>query len=135
MDFNEFTMTNHPQIIGIGIAALDVLLRLRTMPTWEATSPLVDLSLDGGGPVASAMVASARLGARVGFIDTKQPSIHVSAGFGELPAVGPYLKFIEERQADLMKVVSEVISLDGVPDAFERLLNPHDEVKILVGFE
>lgn len=65
----------------------------------------------------------------------KQPSIHVSAGFGGQRAVGPYLEFIEDRKADVMKVVSEVISLDGVPDAFERLLNPHGEVKILVGFE
>ena len=42
------------------------------------------------------------------------------------------IEFIEEHQDDLMKVVSEVISLDDVPDAFDRLLKPKDEIKILV---
>jgi (R,R)-butanediol dehydrogenase/meso-butanediol dehydrogenase/diacetyl reductase len=32
-------------------------------------------------------------------------------------------------------LVTEIVSLDGVPDAFERLLNPNDEIKVLVGFD
>lgn len=59
-----------PQIVGLGMATLDVLLRLREMPTWEHGTRLSDFGFDGGGPCGTAMVAAAKLGARVGFIGT-----------------------------------------------------------------
>ena len=64
-------MTLRPlQIVGLGMATLDVLLRLQDMPTWEHGTRLSDFSLQGGGPVGTVMVAAAKLGARVGFIST-----------------------------------------------------------------
>ncbi len=64
-------MTPRPlQIIGLGMATLDVLLRLKDMPTWEHGTRISDFSFQGGGPVGTAMVAAAKLGARVGFIGT-----------------------------------------------------------------
>jgi ribokinase len=57
-------------IVGIGMATLDVLVRLREMPTWERGARLSDFGFDGGGPVGTAIVAAARLGARVGFVGT-----------------------------------------------------------------
>jgi len=56
------------QIVGLGMACLDVLVRLKEMPTWERGARLSALRFDGGGPVGTACVAAARLGARVGFI-------------------------------------------------------------------
>ena len=56
------------QIIGLGIATLDVLLRLHEMPTWGRGGRLNGFALDGGGPAATAMAAAARLGAKTGFI-------------------------------------------------------------------
>jgi len=50
------------------MACLDVLVRLKEMPTWERGARLSALRFDGGGPVGTACVAAARLGARVGFI-------------------------------------------------------------------
>lgn len=58
------------QIVGLGLTALDVLLRLKDMPTWEQGSSLSDFRFDGGGPVGTALVAASRLGARVGYLGT-----------------------------------------------------------------
>jgi sulfofructose kinase len=57
-------------IVGVGLATLDVLVRLAEMPTWQAPGCFEALALDGGGPVGTACVAAARLGARVGFVGT-----------------------------------------------------------------
>jgi sulfofructose kinase len=58
------------QIVGLGLATLDVLMRHRAMPTWDGGTRLSGFRFDGGGPVGTAMVAAARLGARVGFVGT-----------------------------------------------------------------
>ena len=58
------------QVVGLGMAVLDVLIRLKEMPTWEHGTRLSALRFDGGGPVGTACVAAARLGARVGFVGT-----------------------------------------------------------------
>jgi sugar/nucleoside kinase (ribokinase family) len=63
-------MDGKPEIIGLGLATLDVLIRLRDMPTWEHGTQVSSFRFDGGGLVGTAMVAAARLGARVGFIGT-----------------------------------------------------------------
>lgn len=57
-------------LVGLGLSTLDVLMRMGDMPRWDAPQGLVDFGLDGGGPVGTACVAAARLGARVGFIGT-----------------------------------------------------------------
>jgi len=50
------------------MAALDVLLRLEIMPTWEKGTRVSEFSFDGGGPVGTAMVAVSRLGVPAGYI-------------------------------------------------------------------
>jgi len=57
-------------IVGLGLATLDVLIRLGKMPTWEHGAAVSGFALDGGGPVGTACCAAARLGARVGFVGT-----------------------------------------------------------------
>jgi len=63
-------MTGDLQVVGLGMCTLDVLLRLRDMPTWEHGTRISNFRLDGGGPVGTAIVTAARLGARTGFIGT-----------------------------------------------------------------
>jgi len=58
------------QIVGLGLSTLDVLIRLQDMPTWERGGRFSECRFDGGGPVGTALVAAARLGARVGFVGT-----------------------------------------------------------------
>ena len=88
-------MTDHLQIVGLGMATLDVLLRLKEMPTWERGTRLSGFRFDGGGPVGTAMVAAARLGARVGFIGT--------AGNDEAAALK--LRSLVENGVDLSHLV------------------------------
>jgi sulfofructose kinase len=63
-------MSTDLQVIGLGMCTLDVLLRLKDMPSWEHGTRISEFRIDGGGPVGTAMVTSARLGAKVGFIGT-----------------------------------------------------------------
>ncbi len=63
-------MNSQPQIIGFGLATLDVLIRLPEMPTWAHSGSAASFRFDGGGMVGTAMVAAAKLGARVGFVGT-----------------------------------------------------------------
>lgn len=57
-------------IVGLGLATLDILIRLGDLPTWTNGVECSAVGLEGGGPVGTACVAAARLGARVGFIGT-----------------------------------------------------------------
>jgi len=64
------TVAQQLDVIGLGLATLDVLVRHKEMPTWQQGTRLAAIGFDGGGWVATAMVAAARLGARVGFVGT-----------------------------------------------------------------
>lgn len=55
-------------IVGVGLATLDVLLRYENLPTWERGTRFSELRLDGGGMVGTALVAASRLGARTGYV-------------------------------------------------------------------
>jgi sulfofructose kinase len=55
-------------LVGLGLSTLDVLMRMGTLPAWDAPQRISDFGLDGGGPVGTACVAAARLGARVGYV-------------------------------------------------------------------
>jgi len=57
-------------VIGLGMCTLDVLIRSKDLPTWDGGTRISAFGFDGGGPVGTAMVAAAKLGARVGFIGT-----------------------------------------------------------------
>jgi sugar/nucleoside kinase (ribokinase family) len=56
------------QVVGLGMAILDVLIRQREMSTWEQGSRISAFALQGGGPVGTAIVAAAKLGARCGLV-------------------------------------------------------------------
>jgi sulfofructose kinase len=58
------------QVIGLGMAILDVLIRQKDMSTWEQGSRISGFGLQGGGPVGTAITAAAKLGARCGFVGT-----------------------------------------------------------------
>jgi len=62
----------------------------------------------------------------------RQISIQFIMGMGSKPEDPRcHLGFIAERQADVGKVISEIISLEEVPQAFERLVKPTHDVKII----
>lgn len=61
---------DHIQVVGLGMAALDLILRTRDLPTWEGGVRMNAVAVEGGGPVATALVAVSRLGVPAGFVGT-----------------------------------------------------------------
>lgn len=95
-------MADDLQVIGLGLATLDVLVRLKEMPTWEHGTRISGFRFDGGGLVGTAIVAAAKLGARAGFVGT--------AGTDDVAALK--LKSMVECSVDL----SHLICHDGPED-------------------
>jgi len=56
-------------VIGLGVATLDILMLVDHFPTGEEIQRAEAMTIQGGGPVATAIVALARLGARTGMLD------------------------------------------------------------------
>ncbi|MCL2095693.1 MAG: carbohydrate kinase family protein [Oscillospiraceae bacterium] len=55
-------------IIGIGVPCVDILTVVEKLPRPDSGSGILDFSRQGGGNVATAVVASSRLGVKSGFI-------------------------------------------------------------------
>ena len=105
------------QIIGVGMACLDVLVRLRDMPTWEHGARMSAFGFDGGGPVATAMVASSRLGARVGYVGTVGSDPSGEIKLNTLRAAGmdlSQLKVLPEPEAQIVLVFVDEASGERV---------------------
>ena len=56
-------------VIGLGVSPLDVITLVDHFPTHDEVQRASAVMLQGGGPVATAMVALARLGAKVAMLD------------------------------------------------------------------
>lgn len=56
-------------IVGLGGSVLDILKLVDHFPAQEEVQRALDMAIEGGGPVATAMVTLARLGARVAMLD------------------------------------------------------------------
>ena len=55
-------------VVGLGLCTLDDLGLVPHLPRLDEGVPLLDVSRQGGGPVAQALVTLARLGAAAGFV-------------------------------------------------------------------
>lgn len=58
------------EIVGLGLCTLDVLVRLEACPSWSKPVRFEQMCFDGGGQTGTALCATAKLGARSGFIGT-----------------------------------------------------------------
>jgi sulfofructose kinase len=58
------------RLAGLGMACIDILVRGRELPTWEHGASFDEMAVEGGGPVATALVAAQRLGVQTAFIGT-----------------------------------------------------------------
>ena len=57
-------------IVGIGVSTLDILTIVKEFPSEDSVQQAIDAKFQGGGPVATALVAAAKLGAKVAMIDS-----------------------------------------------------------------
>ena len=63
-------------IVGIGRPCMDILTVVESLPKPNSGSGILDFSRQGGGNVATAMAAAARLGASAGFIGLSGNCVH-----------------------------------------------------------
>ena len=56
-------------VIGLGVSTVDIVSLVDHYPVEEEVQRAMDMTVQGGGPVATAMVALARLGAKAAMID------------------------------------------------------------------
>jgi len=59
-----------PQVVGLGLATVDIVIRLESMPRWERAGGFSDFAIQGGGMSGTAMVAASRLGLSAGWVGT-----------------------------------------------------------------
>jgi len=58
------------EVIGLGLAIVDVVLRVERMPEWDDPRGLLDFALADGGPAGTACFVASTFGLRTGFVDT-----------------------------------------------------------------
>jgi sugar/nucleoside kinase (ribokinase family) len=64
-------MSKQPfEIIGLGASTVDILTHVERFPTRREVQQALSMAIQGGGPVATAMVAASRLGMKVAMIDS-----------------------------------------------------------------
>lgn len=56
-------------VIGLGVSTLDILSLVETFPTGDEVQRATAVTVQGGGPVSTAIVTAAALGARTAMID------------------------------------------------------------------
>jgi sulfofructose kinase len=81
--------------VGIGAATIDTLIRVDAIPPHTASPVISDIGLDGGGPVATAVVAASRLGLKTGFIGLA----------GSDPAGRCKIRMLDDEGVDTSRVV------------------------------
>lgn len=120
-------------IVGLGLAVLDVLIRLKDMPTWERGSHISAFRLDGGGPVGTAMAAAARLGARVAYIGTAGADVVADIKLRELERYGVDLRWVVRRPGPETQVVLVYVDeetgervFSGLKSIGDNLLRPEE---------
>lgn len=118
---------NHLQIVGLGMATLDVLLRHQDMPTWEHGTRLSDFGFDGGGPVGTAMVAAAKLGARVGFVGTVGNDAAGELKMRSFVDVGVDLSHIVHRDGPEDQIVIVHVHAETGERIFSGVSRPTDQ--------
>ena len=63
-------MDTRLDVIGLGLAIVDVVLRVERMPVWDDPSGLLDFTLADGGPAGTACYVASTFGLHTGFVDT-----------------------------------------------------------------
>lgn len=65
---NIESISDYPEIVGIGASLLDTLMKAERYPKEDTKCPAFETMMQGGGPVATALVAAKKLGARTAYI-------------------------------------------------------------------
>ena len=93
MEFSQ-SVTDY-DILGIGVSTLDLLTIVKEFPSQENVQQAVNAKFQGGGPVATALVAAAKLGAKVAMIDSLGDDLIGQSILKEFHQYGVSTKYIQ----------------------------------------
>jgi sulfofructose kinase len=93
-----------PDVIGLGLTIVDVVLRLERMPRWEDTGRVAGFALADGGPAGTACAVAAMFGVRTGFIDT----------FGNDEMAERRLQSLEQAGVDISHMIKRAAPEDHI---------------------
>jgi threonine dehydrogenase-like Zn-dependent dehydrogenase len=65
----------------------------------------------------------------------KNISVEAIMDWGPSEKVRECLDFIRDKKDDVGKIITDIISLEELPNAFEKLLQPNTEAKVMVDFD
>jgi ribokinase len=85
-------------IVGLGLAIVDVVLRVERMPTWDDPRGLEDFTLTNGGPAGTACFVASSLGLATGFVDTTGTDSLAERRRGSLEEAGVDTSRMVERE-------------------------------------
>lgn len=120
-------MSDRLDVIGLGLATLDLLLRMEDLPTWERGGSLLGFRYDGGGLVATAMVAVAKLGVRAGFVGTAGSDESATLKLRQIMATGVDLSRLVRRPGPEARVMAVFVHGQTGERAFAGMSGARDE--------
>jgi 2-desacetyl-2-hydroxyethyl bacteriochlorophyllide A dehydrogenase len=120
-------------------------VRERITELFDGFGPDVVLDYAGSQGAVQMAIETVRVGGRIALVALNFEDIKVNTMKMFLKGVSMYsvldldygagAKLITQKMIDPTEIISAYISLEQLPEAFERLLHPKDEVKILVQYD
>lgn len=90
-------MSRNYDVVGLGVSTIDILALVDHFPSGDDAQPALAMGVQGGGPVASALAALARLGARTAMLDALGDDWRAGQILDEFAALGVETRFIVRR--------------------------------------
>jgi sugar/nucleoside kinase (ribokinase family) len=86
-------------VVGLGMATLDILAQTPRLPQSNDCFPIAAVEMQGGGPVATALVALAKLGASCNYLGSLAMDDTANQIITELESYGIDLQFSPQRDS------------------------------------
>jgi ribokinase len=123
-------------IIGLGIANVDIVLRVEALPTWEKLGMVSNFALADGGPAGTACAVASMFGVQTGFVDTvgndsmaalkleslKKVGVDVSHLLErDIPEDHVFVVYVDEKTGDRnFSFIKEFLSQPVLPEELDR---------------
>jgi sugar/nucleoside kinase (ribokinase family) len=103
---------NPVDIVGLGLATLDIMTLVPRLPEHDEVFRAHRILLEGGGPVATALVAATRLGATTAYLGPLAPTT-----WGDLTRAGLEREGVDTRHAPTRASGEQAVSVILVDEA------------------
>lgn len=102
-----------PKVLGLGLATLDILTRTPRLPSSNDSLAIDRIDLQGGGPVATALVAIARLGGQSTYLGPMAPDEMGRLILAELEQYGVDMSHAARRREGVSSVSVILVERDS----------------------